>query len=98
MKRIFIFLTVIFLCGSTSGQLRSQLQERTENWLQSAAQSEENNGVQGGNRAGDETPTGEVGVGTPIGSGIGWILLQASAYMFFIRRGKKEKMIINHTY
>jgi hypothetical protein len=100
MKRIFIFLTVIFLCGSISAQLQSQMQDRTENWLKRPAQSSENadlrsggEGSQGGNRAGDEEAEGTVGVSSPVGDSVYVILLFASAYVccYLPRQGIKIK-------
>jgi hypothetical protein len=69
------------------------MQNRTENWLKKSPASEGNGGgVQGGNRAGDETPKGEVGVGTPVGDGVCLTLLLAGAYMCFYLPRQKDKV------
>jgi hypothetical protein len=73
------------------------MQNKTENWLKRSVQSDdaslsdESDGSQGGNRAGDETSEGTVEVGSPIGDGIILTLLLAGAYVIYYLPGQKEK-------
>jgi hypothetical protein len=80
MKKILIITIALSLATLTFAERRS-IKERSENWLQATATSEETTGslrAEGGNRTGGEEAQGDVNV--PVGEGLLSILLLSGLY------------------
>jgi hypothetical protein len=84
-----MFCIAALLAGPISAQFHSNMHESAENWLKKS-DLRSGNDTQGGNRAGDETPVGEVSVSTPVGNGLYLILLSAGIYAVVLFSKSRE--------